>query len=94
MTPREFVSLRAQAFRRLFDRRNLDAQTVLADLARFCRAHQSTHHPDSHAAARLDGRREVWLRICQQLDLSDQELWQLFGARGVVDPSPSPRGDS
>lgn len=52
---------------------------VLSDLARFCRAHSSTGHADPHIAARLDGRREVWLRIQNHLRLTDDELWQLHG---------------
>jgi hypothetical protein len=49
---------------------------VLADLAKFCRAHQSTFHPDTHVAARLDGRREVWLRITQHLNLTTDDLYK------------------
>lgn len=60
--------------------RNPAAERVLLDLAKFCRAHESTAHPDSHIAARLDGRREVWLRIQQQLQLSPRALWELHPA--------------
>lgn len=55
------------------------AEEVLADLARFCRAHKPTFHPDPRVAAQLDGRREVWLRIQQHLQLSDDDLWRLMG---------------
>jgi hypothetical protein len=51
---------------------------VLKDLARFCRAHRSTAHPDPHAAAKMDGRREVWLRIQEHLQLSEPQLWELY----------------
>lgn len=57
------------------------AEEVLKDLARFCRAHESTAHPDSHMAARLDGRREVWLRIQNHLRLTDDELWKLYNSK-------------
>lgn len=56
-------------------------QEVLADLARFCRAHESTAHADPHVAARLDGRREVFLRIQQHLRLSDDDLWKLYNPK-------------
>jgi len=54
-------------------------QTVLVDLQRFCRANTSTAHPDPYMAARLDGRREVWLRLQQHLRLDDETLWKLYG---------------
>ena len=54
------------------------AETVLADLARFCRAHQSTFLPDARAHAVLEGRREVFLRIQNHLKLTDEQLWELY----------------
>lgn len=54
---------------------------VLEDLARLCRAHESTYHPEH--SQRLDGRREVWLHIQQYLRLSDEDLWKLFKPRNV-----------
>lgn len=54
-------------------------ELVLADLAKFCRAHDTTFHPDPRVAAQLDGRREVWLRIQQHLQLTDTQLWQMVG---------------
>lgn len=69
------------------------AETVLADLARFCRANQSTFHTDERAHALLEGRREVWLRIVQHLNLTPDELFALYSgvdarvAKGVTDVS-------
>lgn len=76
---RVFLSGRAGAYRAVFQLPSPPVETVLADLARFCRANESTGHLDTHVAARLDGRREVWLRIQQHLRLTDEQLWQLFG---------------
>jgi hypothetical protein len=59
------------------------AEDVLKDLARFCRAHSSTFDSDPHIAARLDGRREVWNRIQEQLNLSPQEVWRLYQERAT-----------
>lgn len=56
-------------------------EKVLKDLARFCRAHETTGHVDPRMAAVLDGRREVWLRIQQHLQLSPQQLWSLYSGR-------------
>lgn len=73
---RAFLRRRATAYRATFA--NPMGEEVLVDLAKFCRAHESTAHPDPHIAARLDGRREVWLRIQSHLRLSDEDLWKLF----------------
>lgn len=55
-----------------------DAKAVLKDLARFCRAHATTFHPDPRAHAVAEGRREVWLRIAQHLQLDEDQLWELY----------------
>ncbi len=85
MTPREqqaekLLKGRQQAYRAVFSPTNVFTENVLADLATFCRANQSTFHPDPRVAAELDGRREVWLRIQQHLQLTTDDLWRLFGA--------------
>lgn len=74
----EFVTQRKAAYHRTFYGTGVDGQAVLADLANFCRAHASTFDGNPSIANRLDGRREVWLRIQQHLQLSDQQLWTLF----------------
>lgn len=81
-----YVSGRKGSYQRVFN--GPSGQDVLLDLARFCRAHSSTFHPDPRMAAQLDGRREVWLRIQQHLQLSDDQLWELFGS-----PNQPKRGE-
>lgn len=54
------------------------AEVVLQDLAKFCRAHQSTFHADPRAHAVAEGRREVFLRIAHHLNLTDEQLWALY----------------
>ena len=76
---RDFLRGRSASYARVFPLTNPDAADVLADLAKFCRAHETTAHPDPHIAARLDGRREVWLRIQSHLKLTDDQLWLLYG---------------
>lgn len=83
MTRDELVS-RARSF--LFGRRQAYqstftgpvAEEVLRDLAKFCRAHESTANADPHIAARLDGRRECFLRIQHHLNLTQEQLWNLY----------------
>lgn len=74
---RRFLFRRQTAYLRVFD--GPLAEEVLVDLARFCRAHESTFHPDPRVSAQLDGRREVWNRIQQHLRLDQDRLWKLYG---------------
>lgn len=77
---KRFLSGRRLSYARLFDEQNQDAQVVLRDLAKFCRAHASTAHTDPAVAALMEGRREVWLRIQHHLQLTDDQLWKLYGS--------------
>lgn len=82
---KQFLLGRKASYCRTFTLESLDAQAVLIDLARFCRAHTSTAHADTHIAARLDGRREVWLRIAHHLKLDDDTLWLLYSGQQQKD---------
>lgn len=72
---RRFLWGRQYAYKRIFDGEY--GREVLADLATFCRAHQSTYDPDPRMSALLDGRREVLLRIMDHINLSPDELYEL-----------------
>lgn len=72
---RDYLTRRAQAYRAAFE--GPGGKLVLADLARFCRATQSTFHPDQRMSDVLVGRQEVWLRLQEHLQLTDDELWEL-----------------
>ncbi len=75
---RAVFATRQQQYRQTFS--GPVAEEVLRDLSRFCRANASTFHEDARLHAVAEGRREVWLRIQQHLQLSHKELWQLtFG---------------
>lgn len=78
----EFVADRQTAYRQVFS--GPYGETVLEDLAKFCRAHESTFHENPHAMAFQEGRREVWLRIQEHINLDAEKLWQLFGAAGPM----------
>ncbi len=57
--------------------RSTSQQMVLADLARFCRARNTTFTPDAREHALLEGRRETWLRLIQHLHMSDEDIQAL-----------------
>jgi hypothetical protein len=75
---------RQVAYRRAF--RCPPGEEVLADLARFCRATETTMHADARMQANAEGRREVWLHIQEHLQLTEEELWKLCKPRGVYAP--------
>lgn len=52
---------------------------VLKDLARFCRVYDTTISSAGHTEM-LEGRRQVFLRITQHLNLSSEELAVLYRA--------------
>lgn len=76
---KQFVFRRQQDYRITFPKVAVSSTRVLADLAKFCRANETTYHPDPHIRGMLEGRREVFLRIQHQLKLSQEELWKLYG---------------
>lgn len=59
-------------------------QEVLRDLAAFCRANETTFHPDARLHAVAEGRREVWLRIANHLNMPPDDLWALYTRRDDV----------
>jgi hypothetical protein len=86
LSPKQlFLKTRAQAYREVFLGHGRATDMVLADLAKFCRANTSTFHPDVRAAAALDGRREVFLRIAHHLNLTDEHLWALYQVQRLPD---------
>lgn len=82
-----FLSRRRTAYVKTFI--NPIGEEVLIDLAKFCRAHDSTFHTDPRVHALAEGRREVWLRIQQHLRLTDEQLWDIYGAGAPVKSSVS-----
>jgi hypothetical protein len=54
------------------------SEAVLEDLRRFCRANETCFNADPRIHAALEGRREVWLRIQQHLDLTPDQLLKLY----------------
>ena len=74
----DFLKRRRLAYQLTFRRDNYAAQEVLIDLARFCRANETTFHADPRISAVLQGRHEVWLRLINHLHLSSEQLFALY----------------
>lgn len=81
---KEMLAQRKGAFMQAFGK-GPGSEAVLEDLAKFCRANESCFHPDPRIHAALEGRREVYLRIMQHLDLTTDQLYELYTSpKGVT----------
>jgi hypothetical protein len=85
---RAYLWHRALAYKRIFLGHGTDTDEVLTDLARFCRANESTYHPDPRMSDILCGRREVWTRLMHHLKLTDEQLWDLYGNKRLTQSEP------
>lgn len=74
---RDLLRGKAFAYNQVFSKENKYTNAVLKDLAKFCRAHEPTFQADARMHAVLEGRREVWLRIQENLSLDLEELYKL-----------------
>ena len=75
---RAIFASRQQNYKRTFH--GPVAREVLRDLAKFCRANKSVFDESQRATDIAIGRNEVWLRIANHLELSQDELFRLtFG---------------
>lgn len=74
-----FLQGRQKAYQQTFN--NPVGKQVLEDLSTFCRATKSTFHKDARASALLEGRKEVWLRIQEHLEIDSEELFKLYNGR-------------
>jgi hypothetical protein len=75
---KELFRSRKRNYQLVFNKEDQAVLGVLKDLARFCRANESTFNKDPRIQANLDGRREVWLRITNHLQLNNEELYNLY----------------
>ncbi len=82
------------AYKRVFDTTNRDGDRVLGDLAAFCNAYGSTYHQDAREHARMEGRKEVWLRIQAHLQMDEAELLSLYRFREDSKPVPTPEDNT
>jgi hypothetical protein len=73
---KDYLISRKQSYAKTF--KGVYGERVLDDLAKFCRANNSTIHSDPRMEMVLQGRREVWLRIAAHLNMTDKEAWKHF----------------
>ena len=76
---RSFLSERQTSYQLTF--KTPQGERVLEDLARFCRAVEPTFHEDPRIHALLEGRREVWLRIVNHLNLAPEDLVRRYSPK-------------
>lgn len=76
-----FLRGRSLAYKLTFQPNQPANMAVLQDLAQFCRANESCVIPgDRDRSLVLEGRREAWLRIQQNLNLTPEQLFTLYSA--------------
>ena len=69
--------IRRRAYRATFN--TVEGRKVLADLRRFCRASVPTADVNNvQATYLLEGRREIWCRIQEHLQLTDEDVFNLI----------------
>ncbi len=85
----ELLLDRQRAYVLAFD--GVTGKALLEDLAKFCRGNETTFHADPRVHAVLEGRREVWLRIQDHLNLSSQDLLLKYAD---IKPTPKSKGKS
>lgn len=73
-----FLTSRKAAYQFTFNPENVYSKAVLKDLSRFCRADKSTFDPNERFHCVVEGRREVWLRIQNHLNLTPDQLSELY----------------
>lgn len=94
----EFVRMRKRAYQLTFGNNrfvtsikrayvvcfgNYAGQEVMMDLVKFCRAVEPTWSDDARHHARLEGRREVFLRITEHLHLTSEQLRALYDRKSI-----------
>jgi hypothetical protein len=70
-----------EAYRRVFSEGKPidgDVDVLMMDLASFCRGYSSTYHTDSREHARLEGRREAFMRIMDFTRLDHDTLMRMY----------------
>ena len=75
---KDFIFARQRAYYLTFGEGE-HVKIVLDDLRKFCRDGESTFHEDPRKHALLEGRREVFLRIKDHLEMKSQDFWDKYG---------------
>ncbi len=80
-----FLQQRQRGYHLCFN--SVAGNAVLQDLAKFCRAAESTYHDDPRKHAVLEGRREVFLRITDHLNLNSEQIYALYAGKNILQPT-------
>ena len=80
----DFLRLRKRAYQLTFQ--NAKTSEVLKDLAKFCYANKTPKHTDLYHIGVATGRREVWLRIQDHLNLQPDELYEIYNKPSTIQP--------
>ncbi len=78
---KELFRSRSTAYKQVFKKDDKWSTIVLLDLAKFCQAHDSTYQKDERLQTVLEGRKQVWLRIQNYLQLDDEQLFNLHSVK-------------
>ncbi len=76
-----YLKSRQTAYQQTFLAESSAVKAVLKDLEKFCRANETTFNADPRLHALLEGRREVYLRIKNHLEMSFDSLWRKLGEK-------------
>lgn len=79
---RQFLQHRQRAYHQCFG--SPAGNEVLVDLAKFCRAAETCYHDDPRKHAVLEGRREVFIRIADHMNLTVDQIYALYAGRNVL----------
>jgi hypothetical protein len=79
---RRFLNTRRDAYARTFS--GPVAEPVLKDLATFCFAHGLPRFECESDFFMAEGRRQVWQRIAEHTNLTEEQLWDLYDGRQDV----------
>lgn len=74
---RDILKNRKIMYSQVFKKDEPATRKILSDLAKFCRANKTTYDDNERKQHMLEGRREVFLRIINHLNLTHEELWDL-----------------
>ena len=74
---RQYLFGRKKAYEIAFDIDSPSGRLVLSDLASYCFYDKSTFDVDPRVSALYEGRRSVFLRIMEHINLSQEELAKL-----------------
>lgn len=70
------IDARQRAYKQAFGGES--GKEVLKDLAVFCGSQRSSYSSDALEMAFREGRREVFLRIQQHINISEDDIWKLY----------------